>query len=338
MPRSFWQQVRYPVFACALLAAGGFSQVACSDATKPEPAPKQKPQELAGALAKFGDSTVTVEEFERRINAQSPYMRARYTSLDKKKEFLETLVRVQLMANEARRRGLDKTPEVADSINQQLMRELLKVDRASAKAVTDKETKDYYDANKNVYMKPEEVRASVIVVKDAATARKVLADPRLKGSESDLHSLASEYSEDAATKNLGGDLGFFNDSNKSIPKQYAEAAFNLSKEGDVSSPFKTKDGLAIIKLTGRHAAVVNSFEMVKTDLRNRLAQIKQDEANKALIAQLIEKANVTIDEAKLEAVHIDVPAAAAAAPPATPPAGSKPQAPPTGSENISHPL
>ena len=40
-------------------------------------------------LAKIDDVTITLGEFEERLNRQSPYIRARYTSLEQKKEFLD---------------------------------------------------------------------------------------------------------------------------------------------------------------------------------------------------------------------------------------------------------
>ena len=59
-------------------------------------------------LAKIDDVTITLGELQERINRQSPYIRARYTSLEQKKEFLDSLVRFEVLAKEAARRGLDQ--------------------------------------------------------------------------------------------------------------------------------------------------------------------------------------------------------------------------------------
>ena len=75
-------------------------------------APPQSAAELSAPLAKIDDVTITVGEFQERINRQSPYIRARYTSLEQKKEFLDSLIRFEVLAKEAYKRGLDKDPEV----------------------------------------------------------------------------------------------------------------------------------------------------------------------------------------------------------------------------------
>src|SRR5262249_28947376 len=50
--------------------------------------PPQSAEELKAVLAKIDDVTITLGEFQERINRQSPYIRARYTSLEQKREFL----------------------------------------------------------------------------------------------------------------------------------------------------------------------------------------------------------------------------------------------------------
>src|SRR5579863_6426820 len=75
-------------------------------------APPQSAAELNAVLAKIDDVTITLGEFQERINRQSPYIRARYTSLEQKKEFLDSLIRFEILAKEGYRRGLDKDPEV----------------------------------------------------------------------------------------------------------------------------------------------------------------------------------------------------------------------------------
>ena len=67
--------------------------------------PAQSPDELSAPLARIDDVTITLGELQERINRQSPYIRARYTSLEQKKEFLDSLIRLEVLAKEAARRG-----------------------------------------------------------------------------------------------------------------------------------------------------------------------------------------------------------------------------------------
>src|SRR5262249_17411521 len=159
----------------------------------------QKPEDLTEVLAKVDDVTITVGEFQERINQQSPYVRARYTSMERKKEFLDNLVRFEVLAREAQRRGLDKDPEVVRTMKQVMIQKRVKdeFDKQKMEDISDAEVKKYWDAHQDEFNKPEEVRVSSILVKDNATAKKVIADPRIKGVDNQqFRNLVAEYSQD----------------------------------------------------------------------------------------------------------------------------------------------
>src|SRR5437762_10322726 len=77
-------------------------------------------------LAQVDDVVITVADFQERINSQSPYVRARYTSIEHKKEFLDNLVKFELLAAEAQKKGLDRDPEVVRTMKQVMIQKLLK--------------------------------------------------------------------------------------------------------------------------------------------------------------------------------------------------------------------
>src|SRR5580704_3020325 len=89
-------------------------------------APAQSAEELKTVLARIDDVTITLGDFEDRINRQSPYIRARYTSLEQKKEFLDSLVRFEVLAKEAARRGYDKDSEVVRTMKQVMITKLMR--------------------------------------------------------------------------------------------------------------------------------------------------------------------------------------------------------------------
>src|SRR3954447_7513090 len=144
-------------------------------------APPQSAEELKAPLAKIDDVTITLGEFQERINRQSPYIRARYTSLEQKKEFLDSLVRFEVLAKEAYRRGLDKDPEVVRTMKQVMIQKLMRDEfdaKVTADNVPEAEMKAYYDANLSEYVKPEEVRVSAIILKNKAQADRVLLEAK----------------------------------------------------------------------------------------------------------------------------------------------------------------
>src|SRR6188474_981978 len=144
-------------------------------------APAQSAEELRAPLAKIDDVTITLGELQERINRQSPYIRARYTSLEQKKEFLDSLIRFEVLAKEAARRGLDKDPEVVRTMKQVMIQRLMRDEfdaKITAESISDADMRAYYDANLADYVKPEEVRASAIVVKNRAQAERVANEAR----------------------------------------------------------------------------------------------------------------------------------------------------------------
>jgi peptidyl-prolyl cis-trans isomerase C len=263
----------------------------------------------ADAVAQLDDSVITVGDLERSINSQSPYARSRYQSMDKKKELLDDMVRLELFNKEAQRRGLTNDPELSRTIKELIAQRLMKDEVAKVKMedISDSDTRDYYEAHRTAFNQPEQVQVAWIVVKDASDARRVLADGRIKAAAGDeaFRRLVAESSQDPVTKDKGGLLPFFDDTPRAMPKEVIDAAFSLANPGDVSAPVKVPTGLAILKLVARKKAVSRQYTDVKQQLRNILYRDRQQERKTALEKELREKSNLKIDEAKLTSVRIE---------------------------------
>ena len=77
-------------------------------------------------VAKVGNDSITAEEFKKRLDETSPFLRARYNTIERKKEFLESLIRNELLAQEAERQGLEKSPAVREQVKRAMIQELIK--------------------------------------------------------------------------------------------------------------------------------------------------------------------------------------------------------------------
>lgn len=307
MARTFWQKTGFVVFSGTLIASGAVLHAACEDVSGAK-ASSQKPEDLQEVLAKIDDVTISVGEFQDRINKQSPYVRARYTSIERKKEFLDTLVRFEVLAKEAEKRGLTKDSEVVRTMKQVMIQKLLKdeFDKVTLKDITDPECRKHYDAHPEEFNKAEESRVSMILVKDQPTAKKVLSDARIKGVDNQgYRALVAEHSIDQATKERGGDLRYFDQGSKEVPKEIVDAAFKLQNIGDNSEAVKTPQGLAILKLTGRRKALVRTFDEVKEQIRNKLYRDKRQNSMEAFVKTLRDKAKIKVDESKLAKVQVE---------------------------------
>lgn len=273
--------------------------------------PTQSNEELSAALAKVDDITITVGELQEKLNRQSPYIRARYTSLEQKREFLDSLIRFEVLAKEATRRGFDKDPEVVRTMKQVMIQKLMKEEfetKMSPDSIPEADLKTYYDANLAEYVKPEEVRASAIIVKSKAQADRVAAEAKGEAGKTNkgFRDLVAKYSTHEETKGRGGDLRYFAADTKDIPAPVAAAAFALAATGDVSGAIAAGDGsFWVIKQTGRRQAMTKSFDDAKQQIRNKLYREKRVEAQKQFVDGLKGKAKIEVVEANLAKVRVD---------------------------------
>ena len=80
----------------------------------------------------------------------------------------------------------------------------------------------------------------------------------------DFEALAQQYSDDESNADKGGELGFF--SHERMVKPFADTAFALTEEGEISVPVKTQFGYHIIRLNQRKPQSQLSFEAVKAHI------------------------------------------------------------------------
>ncbi|WP_181304488.1 peptidylprolyl isomerase [Rufibacter sp. XAAS-G3-1] len=103
----------------------------------------------------------------------------------------------------------------------------------------------------------------------------------------DWNKLTSQFSEDAASADNGGELPWFG-TGRMIPS-FEEAAFALAQPGAITPPVQTAYGWHIIKLLERKE--LPSYEEMETSLRNRIAKDSRSELNKAAFLRRIKTEN-----------------------------------------------
>jgi peptidyl-prolyl cis-trans isomerase C len=273
--------------------------------------PPQSDAELATPVAEINGTVITLADFQDRINKQSPYIRARYTSMERKKEFLDNLVRFEVLAEEAKKRGLDSDPEVVRTMKQVMIQKLMKVEfdtRVKPEDVTEEEMKKFYEEHSAEYNKPEEVRVSAIILKDKASADKVAAEAKGPTGQDakGFRDLVTKYSIDDVTKARGGDLRYFSVGTPEVPAEVVEAAFKLEKTGDVAGPIAAKDGkFYVIKQTGRRKALVKTYDEVKKQIQNRIYRDKRTKAMEDFVTGLKNNAKIKVHDDALAKVRVD---------------------------------
>jgi peptidyl-prolyl cis-trans isomerase C len=296
-------------------------------------------------LATFNGGSLTVDEVNRQLSALPPMVRMRLQSPAARKDYVEGLVRVELLAREAIRQGLQNDPEVVETVKKTLAQRMLQVTlEKNAQQPTDDEVKAWYDAHQADYARPETVQIQDLFlsadVKDAAKrkarsaeAEKIRAKAKALKPEDEagFAALVKASSDDALTKQMGGDLRAmpFADLEARQGPEVAKAAKALQTPGEISPVVATDKGFHVLRLKARTLPHTLPVEEVKTQIRNRLYSERRTAASDELLKRLKADSNFTLDEAAL-AELAPAPVAPGALSPIHPPMGGLPGGMPPG--------
>jgi peptidyl-prolyl cis-trans isomerase C len=261
-------------------------------------------------LAHVDDIVITDADLKDLLAryANQPFVLARYSSIEKKKELLDSLVRYDVLAIEARKRGYERDPEVLRVAKDKMVKLFTQqeiLDKIKPEDVPDADVAKYYKDHATDYVRPETVRASQILVKERAKAVKVLAEVKAlpKTDLKTFRDLVTKYSDDADSKPRGGDLTQFDRATTQHPQPVVTAAFALKDVGDVSDLVPTDKGFAVLKLTDRRPALSRSLEDAKPEIQRRLLDELRtkrkrdyvDEARKAIKVEIFEDQLAKLD-------------------------------------------
>lgn len=134
-------------------------------------------------------------------------------------------------------------------------------------------------------------------VDSVAAYEKIKQVKTLLQNGEDFIKVAREHSDDTGTREVGGDLGFFE--RRMMVQEFDEAAFNL-KPGEVSDIVQTGFGYHIIKLTELPPSP--SFEEDKENIRNIYRRLRYPADHQNLISQLREKYNYQLNQRTIDRI------------------------------------
>ncbi len=146
-------------------------------------------------------------------------------------------------------------------------------------STTPEEDKAYYERHLEQYGQPEMWRLAFIRVADEETANKVKDG---MGNGLTFEGLAKLYSNDGATKDNGGDVGFVSSLDRHLP-EVIKAAVRKMKAGDVSDPIQlpaaavpagVKPPYYLVKLIDTRPSTLQPFDAVKEQV-HRLALLEK---------------------------------------------------------------
>jgi peptidyl-prolyl cis-trans isomerase C len=301
--------------------------VALAQPSNTDPTPSAIPNEAdlspadrarrAKVIAKAGDAEITVGEVEDSINVQSPFLRQRYQDPVKLRDFVQQMVRFELMAAEAQQKGYADHESVQRTRKQNAVQRMIRerFDEAmTPETIPEEDVRGYYDSHDAEFHRPEMVRASHILVDTREAAVALIAELATQDARA-FRQAARDSSVDTETKLRGGDLRYFTREGMGLNAQDAQvdsaivaAAFGLDEVGDVSAePVAVGEKFSILKLTGRRPEEHRTYEEASQTIRLRMWRERRQTGLEDLVRQLRERYAPEIHEDRMEPIQLDPP-------------------------------
>lgn len=277
-------------------------------------------------IAMVNGDSVTLEELNGALKSLSPEEGVQIRSQEAenlREELLNQLIDKKLLLQEAKQSGIQVSPEEMTSVIEQMkgdytdeefnrllkssgltperwkqeVKEGLLIDKlidtaiANRLNISEEEIKSYYQKNRAIFEKKEEVRARQIVVATEEEAKNI-HQQLLNGA--DFVELATEKSMSPDKAN-GGDLGYF--TKGQMPEEF-DIVFTL-KVNSISTVMKSPYGYHIFKVEDKRAPRSQSLEEVRETVYQHLAREREDQLRSEWIKELRSKADIQINSSLL---------------------------------------
>ncbi len=279
------------------------------------------PEQANQVLAKVGDKTITLGDYTAALEHMDQFDRLRYQSPERRKELLDEMINVELLAMEATAKGYDKDPLAQQELRAILRDAMLAEARKGVPTPADipePEVRAWFEAHRAEYKDPERRRLSVIVTKDEATAKDVLAAAKNAQSAAAFGELVKSRSIDPHARDnvpvdLAGDLGIVSPpgdprgENARVPEPVRAAAFAIADVGGVHDAAVPANGrFYVVRLTQKLAPHERTYEEAERTIRVKLAQDKLRAKEDELLAELRKTVKVEVDQAAVSSVKVEL--------------------------------
>jgi peptidyl-prolyl cis-trans isomerase C len=280
-------------------------------------------------VATFTAGAITKADLEKVLTQRLPVQKDLATRPGAVKEILESMLRYDLLAQEAEGRGYRNNLRVRAAA-QAKANDLLMIEQATTdpSKISKAEIERMFAEHKRDFVRPALRRASHVLLSTKAEAEALIAE--LKGATRERFArAATANSQDPNSKNQGGELGYFDREGLTergvaglATPPLAAAAFKLAAVGDITAqPVAVANGFSVLMLTGEMKAYSAPRNEVEERIREQLAKEQGTAKLDALYAQLRTKYAVQAHEQLVDLVVLppaepsQIPSGFPAAPP-----------------------
>lgn len=289
--------VSVPLWYMVLCGFVAFSLTGCDKIkglVKTKPVPNKQTEALtqpfideSKVLAKVNSRTITIDEFKKNFeNLPGGYDSVK---IQDRRRILDDTIRIELLYQDAARRGLERDDDVKRLIDeakrQILAAQLIKLEFDNVR-VEPKEIEDFYNTYKNEFAEPEQITLRQIVVDTEEEAKQILVE-LLQGNAADFAQVAKARSKAPNAK----DGGLVESVKKGeLFSQLDNAAFSL-EIGAISGVVKGPDGYYIVRLESKIPQKQKTLSQAWDEIKDGLLILKRNKALEDKISQLKSQAD-----------------------------------------------
>jgi len=252
--------------ALALMAALALSTAQAQAPAAPKAAPGA-PKAAPAPAAKAAEGKALYPQAQFDIVLKDRLAQGQQDTPELRNAIREELNTRELLAREARRKGMDKNAELKtqmDLASQTVLVRAYVSDWIKANPVPEADLRKEYDAIR-AQIGDKEYKVSHILVDNETDAKEVIAELQ-KGAK--FADLAKARSKDPGSKDRGGDLDWNAPAN--FVKPFSDAMVKAEKGKFTPQPVQTQFGWHVILVEDVRDAKVPSFDEVKPQLAQRL--------------------------------------------------------------------
>lgn len=283
------------LLAFALAGCGGGSKARPADAGSGASSSRVwspgVPDTLGPTVAVIGTRRIRAHEVDSIIASAPPNIRPQLREPEGYRNLVDRMVMEEVLYQSAKRSGVEQDPEyraaLVKAARDAMMRMYYQRRVSAFPAPSDSAVQAYYESNQKDFKIAERIRIRHIQTSTRAKAealRKRLASGGL------WDALARSNSEDKATRENGGLLGFVSREVEYVPgvgksPEIIAAAFQL-KEGQTSRPLKSERGWHLIRVDQHEPERVQPLADVRQVIFGTLSTAAQEKHSQAFLDSL----------------------------------------------------
>jgi hypothetical protein len=266
----------------------GCALIACS--AHAEPSPRVEPTETV--LVSFAKGSITQEDVASVIAHKLPQQRARIAAPGGVAELVDSLVRYDLLVQEARARGYERNLLVQDAARRRAVEQVVAQQTAiDPKQIPAADLQRAFEQHRREFTRPYMRRATHLQVATKSEADTVAAQLK-HATREQFAQYVREHSLDLGTRAQGGEFGYFDkdgntDQGRSVAApQLTAAVFALKHVGEITAPIAQANGFSILMWTGEAKEVNTPAEERDERLREMVLPGLQKAALDTWVEQL----------------------------------------------------